>query len=157
GYLILPEVVAVSDAQGRYTLDGLPKAKKYVLVADPKPGDGPVHLFAVRNGDQPGFDAVTADFDLPRGVVLTGRITDRKTGRPVRGYLFYRPLWSNKWVEEHPDYKTPGIAPFSHEESAWTDAEGRYKLTALPGPGILHVQVLDHDSERDYLLARLAS
>jgi protocatechuate 3,4-dioxygenase beta subunit len=155
GYLVLPEVAAVTDPQGRYTLDGLPKAKKYVLLADPGPGDGPTHLFVTRGSDAPGLAPVTADFNLPRGVVLTGRITDRKTGQPVRAYLFYRPLWSNKWVEEHPDYNSPGIAPWYHEASVWTDAEGRYKLTALAGPGILHVQVLGHDLERDYLLAKL--
>jgi RNA polymerase sigma factor (sigma-70 family) len=156
GWLILPDVEAVTDAEGRYTLDGLPRTKKYVLAASPKAGEGPVHGFATCGDDKPERAAVTADFDLPRGAVLTGRITDQKTGKPVRGYVFYRPLWSNKWVDEHPVYDGPGIAPWAADEHGWTDADGRFKVTAVPGPGLLHVQVLGHDGEREYTNARLA-
>jgi RNA polymerase sigma factor (sigma-70 family) len=156
GWLILPDVEAVTDAEGRYTLDGLPRTKKYVLTATPKGGEGPVHGFATCADDKPERAPVTADFDLPRGVVLTGQITDRNTGKPVRGYVFYRPLWSNKWVDEHPVYEGPGIAPWAADEHGWTEADGRFKVTAVPGPGLLHVQVLGHDGEREYMVARLA-
>jgi RNA polymerase sigma factor (sigma-70 family) len=156
GYLVVPEVVAITDAEGRYTLDGVAKAKKYVILADPKAGAGPVHLFATRNDDAPGFAEVKADFDLPRGVVLTGQVTDKKTGQPVHAHVFYRPLWSNKWVDEHPGYDSPGIAPWYSHDGGWTDADGQFKLTAIPGPGILHVQVLGHEMEREYVTAKLA-
>jgi RNA polymerase sigma factor (sigma-70 family) len=155
GWLILPDVEAVTDAWGKYTLDGLPKAKKYVLVADPRAGDGPVHQFATRSDDTPGFTAIRADFDLPRGVIVTGRITDKKTGKPVRGHLFYRPLSSNEWLKKHPGYNSPGIAPWYRDAQTWTDGEGRFRLTALPGPGVLHVQILGHEMEREYTLAKL--
>jgi RNA polymerase sigma factor (sigma-70 family) len=156
GWLILPDVETVTDAEGRYTLDGLPRTKKYVLTAASKAGEGPTHGFATCADEGPERAAVKADFDLPRGVVLTGQITDKKTGKPVRGYVFYRPLWSNKWVDEHPVYEGPGIAPWADDEHGWTDAEGRFKLTAVPGPGLLHVQVLGHEVEREYTLAKLA-
>jgi RNA polymerase sigma factor (sigma-70 family) len=156
GWLILPDVETVTDAEGRYTLDGLPRTKKYVLTASPKAGEGPVHGFATCADDKPERAAVTADFDLPGGVVLTGRITDKKTGKPVRGYVFYRPLWSNKWVDEHPVYGSHGIAPWAADEHGWTDADGRFKLTAVPGPGLLHVQVLGDEAERGYVVAKLA-
>src|SRR5262249_40364134 len=83
GWLIPSQVEAVTDARGRYTLVGLPKGKNYVLVASPKAGEGPVHTFASVRDRTPGSVTLTADFELPRGVVLTGRITDKKTGKPV--------------------------------------------------------------------------
>jgi hypothetical protein len=42
------------------------------------------------------------------------------------------------------------------DPAAWTDADGRFTLTVVPGPGILHAQVLGHETERQYVLARLA-
>ena len=115
------------------------------------------HLFVTPTDDGPGFAPLTVDFNLPRGVVLTGQITDRKTGKPVRSHVFYRPLQSNTWVDDHPGYDTPGIAPWYADGSAWTDADGRFKLTAVPGPGILHVQVPGHEIEREYATAILAA
>jgi hypothetical protein len=153
GFLVLPDVEAVTDSEGRYTLDGLPKSKKYVLLADPKPGSGPTHQFALARDDQPGFAPLKTDFDLPRGVILTGQLKDKKTGKPVSGRVFYRPLWSNQWVNEHPGYDVPGLAPWYSETDVWTEADGRFRLTVIPGPGILHVQAL----ERDYLPAKLAA
>ncbi len=156
GWLILPDVETVTDAQGRYTLDGLRKGKKYVLVAAPKAGDGSIHQFVQKEDDGPGFAPLRADFDLPRGVVLTGRITDKRTGEPVRGHVFHRPLWSNKWVEKNPGFDSRGLAPWASEWEAWTDADGKFKLTVTPDTGILHIQVLDHDTGREYALAKLA-
>src|SRR5262249_53376812 len=44
-WLVVPDVEALTDAEGKYTLDGLAKAKKYHLVADPPPGDGTTRRF----------------------------------------------------------------------------------------------------------------
>jgi hypothetical protein len=148
GQLLLPDVEAVTDAGGRYTLDGLPRKDKYVLAASPTPGDGPVHGFVARSDDTPVKAALTADFDLPRGVVLTGQIKDKKTGKPFRSYVVFQPAASNTWEEKHPIYKNrwcPGLAPSTGDTEVWTDIEGRFKLTAIPGPGQLVVQAFtDH-------------
>ncbi len=156
GIFVLPQVETVTDAQGRYLLDGLPQANRYSLLADPKPGLGPTHQFSTRTNDAPGLAPLTADFALPSGVVLTGRLTDGKTGRPVRGFVFYCPLLSNAWLKQHPGYDDPNPAPSPQEGETWTDGEGRFRLTAVPGPGLLHVQVLGHEKGRSYLLAKLA-
>jgi RNA polymerase sigma factor (sigma-70 family) len=155
GWIIPSQVEAVTDARGRYTLVGLPMGKNYILVASPKAGDGLAHQFASVRSTTPGVKALTANFDLPRGVVLTGRITDKKSGKPVRGYLFYRPLASNQWVQDHPGYRGPGIAPWPLEANVWSDYAGRFLMTAVEGPGILHVQVIGPDRPRDYPTARL--
>jgi hypothetical protein len=152
GYLNLSDVGTVTDAEGKYVLDGLPMVKKYILLAQPKPGDGLVHRYALCRDEALGVGPLRMDFDLPRGVVLTGQVKDRKTGKPVFAHVFYQPLWSNRWVEGHPDYAAPGIAPRYTDAEAETDAGGRFRLTALPGAGVLHVQAL----ERAYLPATLA-
>jgi len=157
--IVPPDALAVTNARGEYVLDGLPKAKKYILLADPKPGEGSVHQFAVRSDESPGFAALTADFDLPRGVVLTGRITDKKTGKPIQAFVSYNPLESNKWLKEHPDYDTTQSDDLGYQSAdtrTETDAEGRFKLTAVPGPGILHVQILSLALAQEYLPAKLA-
>src|SRR5262249_30782461 len=80
---------------------------------------------------------------------------DKKTGKPVRAYLFYRPLTSNKWVQDNPGYRGPGIAPWPMEANVWSDYAGRFKMTVVEGPGILHVQVIGPDRERDYRITTL--
>jgi RNA polymerase sigma factor (sigma-70 family) len=152
-WVILPEVETITDAEGRYTLDGLPGGRNYILAASPKAGDGIVHGFISRRDNGPDAAPIRGDFELPRGVVLTGQITDEKTGKGVRGYVFYRPLESNPWEDEHPITGSPGIAPWVSDMGSWTDIEGRFRLTAEPGAGILHVQVLDRP---EYAMGKLA-
>jgi hypothetical protein len=152
-WVILPEVETITDAEGRYTLDGLPKGGNYILAASPKAGDGIVHGFISRRDNVIGATPIRGDFALPRGIVLTGQITDRKTGKGVRGYVFYRPLESNPWEDEHPITGSPGIGPWVSDMGSWTDVEGRFRLTAEPGAGILHVQVLDRP---EYEMGKLA-
>jgi RNA polymerase sigma factor (sigma-70 family) len=149
GPILLPDVEAVTDAEGRYTLDGLPKGTKYILGARPKRGSGTVHGYVMLRDDKPETTAMTADFELPRGVVVTGQLKDKKTGKPVRAYILYRPLASNDWEDKYPIYSSPkvspGLAPWVSDTETWSDAEGRFKLTAVPGPGMLQVQVFDGD------------
>ncbi len=158
--------MAVTNARGEYLLDGLPGAKKYHLLIDPEAGAGSVHRFATLSNETAGFAALPADFELPRGVVVTGRITDKKTGKPIRAAVSCNPLESNKWLKEHPDYDAshPDYDAIQCFELGWnsadaqvkTDAEGRYKLTAVPGPGILHVRILSLAAAQEYLPAKIA-
>jgi RNA polymerase sigma factor (sigma-70 family) len=124
-------VESVSDAQGRYHLVGLPKIKQYLLNVEP-----PANSSWLRTGahveDTGGLQPLKVDFTVAHGVVVTGRLIDRATGKGVEGGLHFTPLPGNKFVDQ------PGYDSFHYERyTNPTEAEGRFRLTLIPGPGVL--------------------
>jgi hypothetical protein len=148
------KVEARTGKDGRYTLDGLPKVKQHVVLADPPAGSGRLPYFAIVH-DAAGFEPVTLDVDLQPAVVVTGRVTDKATGKPMRARVWYRPLQSNEFEDRTPGYTVEGHAPWSEADDGLTDADGVYRVNALPGPGLLHVQAWDGTSAKRYPEARL--
>ncbi len=128
-------VQAVSDAQGRYRLAGLPKAKEYSLYAMP-PKDGPLLAREVRAPDTGGLGPVPLDIGLARGIVVTGRVLDRATGKGLQGGIRFAPLQDNTF------FKKPGYDSYRFERlTTPVDADGRFRLVVIPGPGVLMAQV----------------
>jgi len=137
-----------TDKDGKFTLRGLAKAKAYVLVADPDEGTEHLHRFdLVRDTD--GFDSITTGFTLPRGVVLTGRVTDAATGAGVASRVFYRPLQINDQLGRFGGYDPPDYpAPWHRGRDTKTDFEGRYKITVMPGAGVVNFQAYGGSYQR---------
>ncbi len=92
---MIDTVRTTTDAEGRYRLIGMPNDKRYRIVAVP-PTDQPYvpstrkvpHVRALFANDT-RWDAVTLDFELKRGVWITGKVTDKVTGQPILG-----PTWN---------------------------------------------------------------
>jgi predicted alpha/beta-hydrolase family hydrolase len=126
-------VYCVTDAKGRYRLVGLPK-QKHLLHAEPEKKSTWLSAGA-RVPDTEGLQPLTVDFELARGVVLTGRLIDRATGKGVKGGLRYAPLPGNKYFGRK-GYDSYRYERFTHE----TDAQGRFRLVVIPGPGVLLAQ-----------------
>jgi hypothetical protein len=149
------EVETTTDAAGRYRLEGLPKVSKQLLMFSTAPGRTHVHRY-LEVADTDGFEPLRTDVDLTPGVVVSGRLTDKVTGRPVRGRVLYAPLVTNDFVPRAPGYVQPELAPWAGDDSTFTDAQGRYRLTALPGPGVLKAQALfSEDNPCPYIMARV--
>jgi hypothetical protein len=131
-------VSARTDDQGRYRLDGLPRSATYRLFVSAGPGlpytDGSFKVSANSSGVGP----VAFDFTMKRGVVVRGKVLDKETGRPIRGTVFFMALADNPHVAE-----TPGYADYLDLQSARIEADGRYEIVALPGPGLLAVMDLE--------------
>jgi protocatechuate 3,4-dioxygenase beta subunit len=127
---------AVSDKDGRYTLFGLPKAPRYDLWVV-SAGEARYFERQLVVEDTPGFGPVTAGVPVRRGVVLSGRVTD-PAGRPVRGWMFYFPDHDNPNLKDYPGYADQGSAL---QRTPWgrLDADGRYRVLAVPGPATLGV------------------
>lgn len=124
-------VESVSDAQGRYRLDGLLKIKQYLLNVEP-PANSSWLRTGARVEDTKGLQPLKVDFTVARGIVVTGRLIDRATGKGVEGGLHFIPLPGNPFVDQ------PGYDSFHYERyTNPTDAEGRFRLTLIPGPGVL--------------------
>jgi RNA polymerase sigma factor (sigma-70 family) len=132
-----------TDAQGHYRLEGLAKAAQQLVTCDPGAGAPHMHRFDPL-GDTDGFEPITHDVELYRGVVVTGQVTDRSTGRPVRASVVYAPLITNGNFSTTPGYAAPRtkMSLWIDSREMVTGADGRFRLTALPGPGALFVRAL---------------
>jgi RNA polymerase sigma factor (sigma-70 family) len=134
---------AVSDARGRYRLAGLPKQKEYHLYAMP-PRDSPILARGVRVADTGGLGPIRQDIDLARGVVVTGRILDRVTGKGVSGGIRFAPL------PENPFFPKPGYDSYRSERlTNPVGPDGRFRLVVIPGPSVLMAEVYPEDLKID--------
>jgi len=132
GLLLMDFLRTTSDRDGHYRLPGMPKGTGNVIVAVPAVRE-PYFASQKEVGDSPGMDPVQVDFGLKRGVPIRGRITDKRTGKPVRADVRYAVFLDNPqlnsasgYSEEHPSVKT--------------DADGSFLVFGLPGRGVLGIK-----------------
>src|SRR5262249_36826053 len=116
------------DKDGRYELLGHAKSQEYHVTATPAAGQ-PYFTASARFADAPGFTPLDADIQLVRGIPLSGRVTDKETGKPIR----------TTRVEYHAVYPNPKAQNGPHESTATAGADGAFMLVVLPGPGVLAV------------------
>jgi RNA polymerase sigma factor (sigma-70 family) len=136
-------VNAVSDAAGHYKLAGLPKMKDYSVHAMP-PEDGNLLSRSVRTLDDGGLGPVHLDVELARGVVLSGRIIDKATGKGLSGAVRFAPLPDNKF------FGKPGYDSYRIERLMTpTKADGKFRLVVIPGSGVLMAQFSDESVKVD--------
>ena len=129
-------VEAVSDDQGRYRLSGLPVAASAQLQAFHQ-GHLPA-LVSAPAGE--GLAPSNVDFDLARGLVVRGKVTEQTTGKPVFGLIVYQPLVGNTFYHDN-----PSGAWFKHVINGDPIQEdGTYEVLVGPGPGAILVQAQDH-------------
>ena len=83
-------VTARTDAAGRFRLDGVPKAEFYGIEVNPRQGiDSFLRRWEIIN-DTEGLKPIEAAVEVPPGVIVTGRLIDKATGRVVPpGYVEY--------------------------------------------------------------------
>jgi protocatechuate 3,4-dioxygenase beta subunit/beta-lactamase regulating signal transducer with metallopeptidase domain len=120
----------VTDADGKYRLEGLPVGVNDLLITPPARSrhlPGGVHLTTTA-----AAPTVVRDISLTAGVLVRGRAIDETTGKPVRGNLQYFAYKTNPHATEsdslHEGHSQNGIHP---------DADGRFEIPVLPGQGIL--------------------
>jgi RNA polymerase sigma factor (sigma-70 family) len=137
-------VRATTGKDGTYRLDSLPgvffhagRSGEFVVLAIP-PRDQP-YLPALKEVRRPRrLEPLRADFALPRGVWAEGRVTDKRTGKPVRATIEYVAAPGNPALKDYPDYPRP-IALFL---GLWhTGADGRFRVPVLTGVGALVARV----------------
>ncbi len=126
---------ALTDASGRFQLRGFAKRPQYTLLAKPPEG-APLLERYMRLAETPKpFHPLQCDIELPRGVVISGRVVDKASGKGVPGaYLMFHPLPDNKYVHQLPN--DAGC-------TAHSGRDGRYRLVAIPGSGMLVAQATE--------------
>jgi protocatechuate 3,4-dioxygenase beta subunit len=120
-----------SDSEGRYKLEGVSKSAGYHLIVQ----GGPFIRFLLRVNDTPGAEAITADVELQRGLEVLGRLIDKTTGRPVRGYVEYYPLVDNPNLAEFSSFTKLAVEDLLF----LTRLDGSFSVPVLPGRGIICV------------------
>jgi protocatechuate 3,4-dioxygenase beta subunit len=126
------EVSTTTDAEGRFRLTGMPKGEGYKILAIPG-GDQPYVVTSGDVPDTPGLGPVTVDFALKRGVWIEGKITDKVTGKSVRGAVEYFSLYTNPNLLR--DY--PGFVATIPFNTVGVKEDGSYRVVGLPGPGLV--------------------
>ncbi|MHC5541348.1 sigma-70 family RNA polymerase sigma factor, partial [Singulisphaera rosea] len=125
------EVVSVTDDQGRYRLTGMARSDRYRLFLTPGKGQPYPSVNFDERADSPGLEPATINLKLKRGVLIRGRLTDKATGKPVRGMVASFVLRENPYAKDY-----AGLAN-GYDPIGYTDAEGRFEVSTLPGPGFI--------------------
>jgi protocatechuate 3,4-dioxygenase beta subunit len=126
-------IETTTDDRGRYRLVGLAPGE-HRIVASPPAGE-PVLPRLQTAGRANNENPVTLDFALTRGVLVEGTLTDARTKKPIAGAsVEYFPL------DEAARGKASGEDTAFDDTAARTDAAGRFKVAALPGPGAIGIR-----------------
>jgi RNA polymerase sigma factor (sigma-70 family) len=134
------KVYTQTDAQGHYRIDGVGKRQKYAVAAG---GNSYFNATKFDIPDTQGVEPLTVDFELERGIVVRGRLTDKATGKPVAGHVGWLALPDNPNLKN-----TTGSAgpQFIVKDEGWTKADdGSFAVLAIPGPGLLKVKAADEN------------
>jgi RNA polymerase sigma factor (sigma-70 family) len=136
-------VQSVTDSEGRYRLIGSPKRTEYTIAVGGKKGvpylDHTVHHIP----DTAGLEPIKFDVEAERGVEITGKVTDKATGKPVSGTVMYGYKRNNPNVKDFATLEGPKMIV-----SEWgkIGRDGSFTVVGIPGPAVLWV--LANDSAR---------
>jgi RNA polymerase sigma factor (sigma-70 family) len=139
------QVSAVADAQGNYKLTGLPKMDEYLVGVSPHDEKNSNLLPRTIGVPGPeGLGPIKQDIELAHGIVVTGQIVDKSTGKGVRGGVRFVPLPENKF------FGKPGYDGYRRDRTMrGTDDEGNFRIVVIPGPGVVMAQVHSQEEKFD--------
>jgi RNA polymerase sigma factor (sigma-70 family) len=134
-------VTATTAADGFFTLTGLPKQPTYLVGVTPEKSS-PLLGRTLNVPDTEGLQPVSVDIALlARGVVVTGRVIDKSTGKGVLSSVRFAPLPENTIINK------PGYDSYKHNRAGTaTNKDGKFNLKIIPGPGVLIVQANSGES-----------
>jgi RNA polymerase sigma factor (sigma-70 family) len=128
------EFTATTDATGHYELHGAPEGKSYQLGirCDSDRGYLPCQIQVTdKGGNQP----LIADFHPRKGIVVSGRVIDKGTGKGVPGIINYAVLEGNPFVKDYPGFPAAPLANSANEPRSAMD--GTFRFVTIPGPVLL--------------------
>lgn len=123
---------ATTGADGRYELRGAKKLPTYVVSVreDAEAGYLPAQTEAK---DTVGYEPVGADIACQKGVIVTGTVRNKATGRPVPGTrLMAHVLAGNTFAKRY-----PSLGQFAALKDGTGRPDGTYRVLVIPGPVLL--------------------
>jgi hypothetical protein len=125
-----------ADKDGRYRITGLPYGRGNQFQVGGAP-DGPPYVMAIQEaGTSDGLEPVRLDVELKRGVWITGRVTDKATGKPVRCRFDYFVFNDDPSLQGFPGFTTG-------PQDDRVAADGTFRVAGLPGRGLIAVRAFD--------------
>jgi hypothetical protein len=150
---------AVTDSLGRYRVLRAEADPSISVSAEFYPSDERYLGIVRRFSHAKGLGEITADFNIPRGVAVTGRVLETGTNRAIvsapsagwqgtlqTGYVYYFPLPTNTALRGTPTglyfegAQYPGRIQSTCLLSAEIGADGRFRMAVPPGPGVILVR-----------------
>jgi RNA polymerase sigma factor (sigma-70 family) len=132
-----PDIEAITDAQGRYQVNGLSTSRGFKLFTEAPAGQPYVNGGFISPAGEAKPGPFTFDIALKRGVLVRGRLTDKATGKPVRGHVEYYAFQDNAHVDEFPNFKRESQVTYFFMQAT----DGRFTIPALPGRGLITARV----------------
>jgi hypothetical protein len=83
----------------------------------------------VWGGDTAGYAPVTLDVEVKKGVIVTGKVIDKSTGKALPGWATVSALPGNKFVKDYPGFGKDRLAA-----TAATGRDGTFRIVTPPGP-----------------------
>jgi beta-lactamase regulating signal transducer with metallopeptidase domain/protocatechuate 3,4-dioxygenase beta subunit len=140
-------VSSTTDAQGKYVLHGVAKPKQpnaqHRLEVLPGPSS-PYFRTTFRVPRQDGLAPITHDVSLRHAAWITGRATEKATGKPVRGAVSYYPFLDNEQARNYSNF-TPGMTSMGYDDHYPTAEDASFRLPAIVGRGVLLFIAEDQD------------
>jgi len=126
----------VSDGEGRFRLDGLPKASSYELHVFPRSGE-PLLTQSAAITDTEGLKPIETTIGLLPGVVIRGRLVDKAAGEAVPALeIRYYPL------PRRPVPRTPRTVI---EPTRIIRKSKSFEVTVPPGGGVIFGRAANQD------------
>ncbi len=139
---------ATTDAQGRYEIHGSRKTKSYTLevTSDAETGYMACQFHVA---DTAGYQPLRADIRIKKGVVVTGKVIDRATGKSVPGFVETGVLRDNSFAKEYPMFDASALG---RGNRVYTSDDGIFRIVTLPGPTLLMGGYYTPEAEKfDYI------
>jgi RNA polymerase sigma factor (sigma-70 family) len=136
------DVTARTDAEGRFRLDGVPKGEFYQIGVNPRQGIDPFLGRWEIIDDTEGLKPIEAAIEVPPGVIVTGRLVDKATGRTV-------PPADVEYTKAPDNVATGDARAFSRL------ADAAFGLTVPPGRGMIAGAAAVEGKDDPYVGARL--
>jgi RNA polymerase sigma factor (sigma-70 family) len=115
----------VTDKDGRYEIHGARKHGKYIVEVQTDPGTGYFSGYAEAD-DTAGYTPIDVDVQCWRGVVVSGTVTEKGSGKPIPQVRVWRePIKGNPLAKQSPTSVLKG--------DVRTDREGHFRFVTVPG------------------------
>jgi RNA polymerase sigma factor (sigma-70 family) len=122
---------AWTDKDGRYEIRGARKAGQYMVEIQSDPATAYMACQAWGE-DAAGYEPITIDLRCKKGVIVTGRMLDKGTGKPVAGFVVLGVPQGNPSIKDYPTFTSSGWLG-----GEMTAADGTFRAVTIPGPVLL--------------------
>jgi len=134
-HLAVRDLKSQSDAEGRFRIAGMPRAKGNMIRVVPR-GDQPYFASVVEAPNPADLEPARIEFSLLDGIWVEGKLTDQASGKPIpRARLYYFPYLSNPSAVSIPGFARDFLN--ANDRPHTTGDDGSFRLLGLPGRGIV--------------------